>query len=119
MMTLIKTTGLFAVTAIAEIVGCYLPYLWLKQDKPVWLLVPAALSLAAFVWLLPYAVASVMWALYPHVGPYWMGIAKDLTGTYQRGLLTLSFPMLAAAGIMFYMRQQSLRSPDSTLMADS
>jgi ACS family tartrate transporter-like MFS transporter len=53
------------------------------------------------------------------VGPYWMGIAKDLTGTYQRGLLTLSFPMLAAAGIMFYMRQQSLRSPDSTLMADS
>ena len=24
---------LFVITAIAEIVGCYLPYLWLKQGK--------------------------------------------------------------------------------------
>ena len=39
-------------TAVAEIVGCYLPYLWLKQEKSVWLLVPAALSLALFAWLL-------------------------------------------------------------------
>ena len=30
-MELLKTFGLFVVTAIAEIVGCYLPYLWLKQ----------------------------------------------------------------------------------------
>ncbi|MEC7118447.1 MAG: YnfA family protein, partial [Pseudomonadota bacterium] len=36
----------------AEIVGCYLPYLWLRQDKSIWLLIPAALSLAAFAWLL-------------------------------------------------------------------
>jgi small multidrug resistance family-3 protein len=43
---------LFAITAIAEIVGCYLPWLWLKQDKSIWLLVPAALSLALFAWLL-------------------------------------------------------------------
>ena len=53
------------------------------------------------------------------VGPYWMGVARDLTGNHQRGLLTLSIPMLAAAGIMLYMRQQSLRSPDSKLIADS
>ena len=39
-------------TAVAEIVGCYLPYLWLKQEKSVWLLVPGALSLALFAWLL-------------------------------------------------------------------
>ncbi|MCV6039336.1 hypothetical protein OFP00_40285, partial [Escherichia coli] len=32
--------------------GCYLPYLWLKEDKSVWLLVPAALCLAMFAWLL-------------------------------------------------------------------
>lgn len=51
-MTLVATTGLFVVTAIAEIVGCYLPYLWLNDRAPVWVLVPAALSLAAFVWLL-------------------------------------------------------------------
>jgi small multidrug resistance family-3 protein len=48
----LKTVALFVVTAIAEIVGCYLPYLWLKKDAPVWLLIPAAASLAAFVWLL-------------------------------------------------------------------
>lgn len=48
----LKTIALFILTAIAEIVGCYLPYLWLKQDKSIWLLVPAAISLAAFAWLL-------------------------------------------------------------------
>lgn len=43
---------LFVITAIAEIVGCYLPYLWLKQGKTVWLLLPAAASLSLFAWLL-------------------------------------------------------------------
>ncbi len=42
-----KTVGLFVLTAIAEIVGCYLPYLWLRQDKSILLLIPAAISLAA------------------------------------------------------------------------
>ena len=48
----VKTLGLFIVTALAEIIGCYLPYLWLRQDKSAWLLVPAAFSLATFAWLL-------------------------------------------------------------------
>lgn len=48
----LKTLALFIVTAVAEIVGCYLPYLWLKQGKTIWLLVPAAVSLALFAWLL-------------------------------------------------------------------
>jgi small multidrug resistance family-3 protein len=47
-----KTTGLFVVTALAEIVGCFLPYLWLRKSGSVWLLVPAVGSLALFVWLL-------------------------------------------------------------------
>jgi small multidrug resistance family-3 protein len=51
-MTVLRTLGLFLVTAIAEIAGCYLPYLWLRKEKPVWLLFPAAVSLAAFSWLL-------------------------------------------------------------------
>ncbi|WP_371133361.1 YnfA family protein [Pseudomonas sp.] len=49
---LLKTFGLFFATAIAEILGCYLPYLWLRKEASVWLLLPAALSLALFVWLL-------------------------------------------------------------------
>jgi len=48
----IKTFGLFVVTAVAEIIGCYLPYLWLKHQYSPWLIVPAAASLAIFVWLL-------------------------------------------------------------------
>jgi len=49
---MIKTTLLFFVTALAEIIGCFLPWLWLKRDGSPWLLVPAALSLVLFVWLL-------------------------------------------------------------------
>ena len=51
-MEIFRLTGLFAITAIAEIVGCYLPWLVLKQSKPTWLLLPAAVSLALFAWLL-------------------------------------------------------------------
>jgi small multidrug resistance family-3 protein len=52
MPELIKLALLFALTALAEIVGCYLPWLVLKQSKPAWLLLPAAASLALFAWLL-------------------------------------------------------------------
>ena len=51
-MEFIKLTGLFAITAIAEIVGCYLPWLVLKQDKSAWLFLPAIASLLLFAWLL-------------------------------------------------------------------
>ena len=52
MTELIKLGSLFALTALAEIVGCYLPWLVLKAGKPAWLLLPAAVSLALFAWLL-------------------------------------------------------------------
>lgn len=42
------------------------------------------------------------------LGPYWMGIAKDLTGNYQRGLLTLAVPSLFAALITLWMRHVAL-----------
>jgi MFS transporter, ACS family, tartrate transporter len=41
------------------------------------------------------------------LGPYWMGIAKDWTGDYQHGLLTLTLPALAAAGIVLWMRRRA------------
>jgi small multidrug resistance family-3 protein len=47
-----STLGLFFLTALAEIIGCYLPYLWLRQGRSAWLLVPAAGALCAFVYLL-------------------------------------------------------------------
>ncbi|MBK8119414.1 MAG: YnfA family protein [Sulfuritalea sp.] len=62
----LKTVLLFLITAVAEIVGCYLPYLWLKEGKSIWLLVPAALSLALFAWLLSLhpAAAGRVYAAY-------------------------------------------------------
>jgi small multidrug resistance family-3 protein len=51
-MSYIYVAGLFVLTALAEIVGCYLPYLWLRQGRSAWLLLPAALSLALFAYLL-------------------------------------------------------------------
>jgi len=51
-MLILKSLALFIVTALAEIIGCYLPYLWLKKGAAPWLLLPAAASLALFVWLL-------------------------------------------------------------------
>ncbi|AJG24398.1 MULTISPECIES: YnfA family protein [Cupriavidus] len=47
-----KTFALYLITACAEILGCYFPYLWLRQGASAWLLVPGALSLALFAWLL-------------------------------------------------------------------
>ena len=51
-MFIVKTVALFVVTALAEILGCYLPYLWLRKNGSVWLLIPAIASLALFAWLL-------------------------------------------------------------------
>ncbi|MBP6345137.1 MAG: YnfA family protein [Neisseriaceae bacterium] len=56
---MLKTTCLFFITALAEIIGCYLPWLWLKQNGSAWLLIPAAISLGLFAWLLTlHPVAS-------------------------------------------------------------
>lgn len=47
-----KTVLLYLVTALAEIVGCYLPWLWLRHNGSIWLLAPAAVCLGLFAWLL-------------------------------------------------------------------
>ncbi len=97
---MLKTTGLFFATAIAEIVGCFLPYLWLKKDGPLWLLLPAALSLALFVWLLTlhptasgrvyaayggvYVATALLWLHFVDGvslnATDWVGAATALTG---------------------------------------
>jgi MFS transporter, ACS family, tartrate transporter len=39
------------------------------------------------------------------VGPYWMGLMKDATGSYQTGLRGLALPALCAAAVMFALTQ--------------
>lgn len=46
------TLFLFLCTAVAEILGCYFPYLILNQGKTPWLWLPTVISLGIFVWLL-------------------------------------------------------------------
>jgi small multidrug resistance family-3 protein len=69
-----NTFLLYIATAVAEIVGCYLPYLWLKEGRSVWLLVPATISLAAFAWLLTLhdSAAGRVYAAY---GGVYIGVA--------------------------------------------
>lgn len=52
MLPFIRPTALFALTAVAEIAGCYLSWMVLTQGRTAWLLLPAAFSLALFAWLL-------------------------------------------------------------------
>lgn len=95
-----RTLGLFVLTALAEIVGCYLPWLWLRQGRSAWLLLPAAFSLALFVWLLSlhptaagrvyaayggvYVAVALLWLwLVDGVRPLstdWIGIGLCLMG---------------------------------------
>ncbi|WP_343594864.1 YnfA family protein [Acinetobacter sp.] len=49
---ILSVFGLFFITAIAEILGCYFPYLILNQGRSQWLWIPTAISLSIFVWLL-------------------------------------------------------------------
>jgi small multidrug resistance family-3 protein len=51
-MEILRLILLFFITALAEIIGCYLPWLVLKQDKSPLLLIPAIVSLVLFTWLL-------------------------------------------------------------------
>jgi small multidrug resistance family-3 protein len=101
-MELLRTLGLFVLTALAEIVGCYLPYLWLKQDKSAWLLIPAAASLALFAWLLSlhptaagrvyaayggvYIGVAMLWLMVVDkvkpTGTDWLGVGVSLLGMF-------------------------------------
>jgi small multidrug resistance family-3 protein len=87
-MSIFNTVGLFTLTALAEIVGCYLPYLVLRKGGSAWLLLPAALSLSVFAWLLtfhPTLPAGRTYAayggVYVTVALFWLwrieGIAPD------------------------------------------
>ena len=51
-----------------------------------------------------YAVINGIAMVGGFIGPYWMGRARDLTGNYQRGLLTLAIPCVAAALLIYVLK---------------
>lgn len=81
------TLGLFVATAIAEILGCYLLYLVLREEKSAWLILPAALSLVLFAWLLtlhPTAAGRVYAAyggVYIAVAIGWLWLVEGIKPT--------------------------------------
>lgn len=106
-MKLAVTTALFLATAIAEIVGCYLPYLWLKHRAPAWVVVPAAFSLGLFAWLLTlhptaagrvyaayggvYVATAILWLwLIDGVRPTTWDIAGSLVAISGMALIMLA-----------------------------
>ena len=105
-MTDIKIFGLFALTALAEIIGCYLPYLWLREGKTIWLLIPGILSLAAFVWLLtlhPTAVGRVYAAyggVYVAMAILWLWTVNGIRPTVW-DLVGATVALIGMAIIMF------------------
>jgi small multidrug resistance family-3 protein len=86
-MLILKTFALFVITAVAEILGCYLPYLWLKRNGSPWLLIPALVSLAIFAWLLtlhPTAAGRVYAAyggVYICVAIAWLWLVDEVRPT--------------------------------------
>lgn len=97
---------LFVLTAVAEIVGCYLPYLWLRKGGSAWLLLPAAASLALFAWLLtlhPTAAGRVYAAyggVYVTVAIAWLWWVEAVKPT-RWDLLGAGLCLLGMAVIMF------------------
>ncbi|HEY9200865.1 MAG TPA: YnfA family protein [Gammaproteobacteria bacterium] len=105
-MEILKTLGLFTLTALAEIIGCYLPYLVLKQDRSIWLLLPAAISLAAFAWLLtlhPHAAGRVYAAyggVYVSMALLWLWAVESVRPTFT-DWLGVAVVLLGMLIIMF------------------
>jgi small multidrug resistance family-3 protein len=109
-VTLLKLLLLFGLTALAEITGCYLPWLWLKQQGSIWLLLPAALSLLLFVWLLtlhPAAAGRVYAAyggVYVVVALLWLWLVDGVRPS-SWDLLGASLALMGMAIIMLAPRQ--------------
>lgn len=108
-MELLRISILFAVTALAEIVGCYLPWLVLRQGKSLLLLVPAAISLGLFAWLLtlhPTAAGRTYAAyggMYIGVALVWLRVVEGI----QLTRWDIAGAAIAMVGMAIIMMQPS------------
>jgi len=101
---MVKTLVLYALTALMELLGCYLPYLWLRQGRSTLLLIPAALCLGLFAWLLslhPAAsgrVYAAYGAVYVSMALLWLRLVDGVVPT-GRDLLGVAV-VLVGLGVL-------------------
>jgi small multidrug resistance family-3 protein len=101
---MVKTLVLYAITALMELLGCYLPYLWLRQGRSALLLIPGALCLGLFAWLLslhPAAsgrVYAAYGAVYVSMALLWLRLVDGVVPT-GRDLLGVGV-VLAGLGVL-------------------
>ncbi|WEF25624.1 YnfA family protein [Paracoccus sp. S3-43] len=78
-----QTFALYLAAALAEIVGCFAFWAWLRLDRSPWWLAPGMASLALFAWLLTLSPAdhagrayAVYGGIYITASVLWMWLAE-------------------------------------------
>jgi small multidrug resistance family-3 protein len=65
---MLKTAAAFIGAAIAEIAGCFALWAYLRLEKSAWWLLPGAVALAVFAWLLTLADVNAAGRAYAAYG---------------------------------------------------
>ena len=93
---MIKTFAIYLLAALAEIAGCFGFWMWLRQDRSMWLLPGAVACLVAFAWLLTFIDTAAAGRAYAAYGGIY--IAASLAWLWQvEGLRPDRWDLLGAA----------------------
>ncbi|MDN6040700.1 YnfA family protein [Acetobacter orientalis] len=83
-MLLLKSLLIYIIAGFAEIAGCFAAWLWLKEGRSAWLLVPGLCSLALFALILTRIEAESAGRAYAAYGGVyitasliWMRLVED------------------------------------------
>lgn len=83
-----KTYGIYLVTALAEIFGCYAFWVWLRLGKSIFWVVPGTASLVLFAYLLTLISVDAFYAgrAYAAYGGVYISAALAWLWIVERGL---------------------------------
>jgi small multidrug resistance family-3 protein len=70
-----RTTFVFIGAAIAEIVGCFAFWAWLRLGKPAWILLPGIASLLVFAYLLTLVESEAAGRAYATYGGIYIAMS--------------------------------------------
>lgn len=95
-----KSFGLYAVTALAEIAGCFAFWAWLRLGKSGLWIVPGIAALVAFAWLLTFVESEAAGRVYAAYGGVYI-IASLLWLWGVEGIRPDRWDVLGAAVCLF------------------